>query len=68
MRLFALLFASQLLSGCAELASAFQGNNDADNAASYVVQVCALNDAQRAAALDAMNKTIAPRSISLNCP
>ncbi len=68
MRLLALLMASQLLAGCAQLASLLQGNNDADNAASYIVQVCALPEGQRAAALDAMNHTIAPRTITLNCP
>jgi uncharacterized lipoprotein len=57
------------LSGCSMLGALVPpANNDADSAASYVVQVCALPAGQRAAALDAMNKAVAPRSIELNCP
>lgn len=57
------------LSGCSMLAGMVPApNNTADSAASYVVAVCALPVDQRAAAVAAMNKAVAPRSLALDCP
>jgi len=63
------ILACMAVAGCAALQALIPAQDTtADTAASYIVQVCKLPDAQRSAALAAMNATIQPRRIDLTCP